>query len=742
MLTRICARGAVFLAFFPAVAGAQEIRWVAPVSGNWMDAANWLGGNVPNAPGETAVIDLAGAYIVTQNVAGLSLDALRITSESAILKLGGNTITLAGAGVFNAGLVLNDASTGTIAGPISIAETGHLSIVTGTQLSVNSDIENNGTITIDLSNDGFTSTLRVDQPLTIAGAGTTRLNKGARIIKSGSGHLTLAPGQTVSGRGTISVPLTNNSVVNADTTGSRLSLTSTTTINNGVIKSSAGTLDLTGAVVTQGPTGIVHADGSPVELNNATINGGSVASTAGGVIRSINGTCVLSGVDVEADLQVANESTLVLSGGTYASDNSIVVNSTGSGFSPTLRIDGPLTIGGVGEIQLRSGSRLSRSASGHLTLGPQRTLSGAGLVTATLTNNSIIRASTPGKTLTINATVSNGGVIKADGGKLSIGESTVTQTPAGIIQADGSLVELYYVTIVGGTIDSAGSGLVRTIAGTNFLSAVNLKAAMEMKDGTVLVLTGGTITNDNSIAVNPLGASSNTTLRIDGALSIGGTGQIVLHATGTRAQISAGTGGALTLGSGQTIRGIGQIAVPVTVEGSIAPGLSIGTLAVAATSVVTTWQPTSTLDVELGSLASFDKISGGSHTINGGTVSVTLTDAYAPALFDTHAIIDGAVGSVITGTFDGVTGPTLPAPWVWRIGVLGNDVVVGVSCPSDVNNDFTVDILDFLDFIDDFGSCENQPGPCGNVINADFNGDTFVDILDFLDFIDAFGSGC
>ncbi len=63
-------------------------------------------------------------------------------------------------------------------------------------------------------------------------------------------------------------------------------------------------------------------------------------------------------------------------------------------------------------------------------------------------------------------------------------------------------------------------------------------------------------------------------------------------------------------------------------------------------------------------------------------------------------------------------------------------------CPSDYNANVTVDILDFLDFIDDFSTCEQAPGPCGAFGDADFNGDTIVDILDFLDFIDAFSTGC
>ena len=64
------------------------------------------------------------------------------------------------------------------------------------------------------------------------------------------------------------------------------------------------------------------------------------------------------------------------------------------------------------------------------------------------------------------------------------------------------------------------------------------------------------------------------------------------------------------------------------------------------------------------------------------------------------------------------------------------------DCIADYDAGGSVDILDFLDFIDDFSTCENQPAPCGSFGNPDLNADTVIDILDFLDFLDAFGSGC
>ncbi len=64
------------------------------------------------------------------------------------------------------------------------------------------------------------------------------------------------------------------------------------------------------------------------------------------------------------------------------------------------------------------------------------------------------------------------------------------------------------------------------------------------------------------------------------------------------------------------------------------------------------------------------------------------------------------------------------------------------SCPGDYNGNDEFDVVDFLDFLDDFGNCEGQVAPCGAIGDADFNGDTFVDVVDFLDFLDAFGTGC
>jgi hypothetical protein len=54
-------------------------------------------------------------------------------------------------------------------------------------------------------------------------------------------------------------------------------------------------------------------------------------------------------------------------------------------------------------------------------------------------------------------------------------------------------------------------------------------------------------------------------------------------------------------------------------------------------------------------------------------------------------------------------------------------------CRADYNMDGISDVLDFLDFLNDFGNLDPR---------ADVNLDGLVDILDFLDFINWFGVGC
>lgn len=64
------------------------------------------------------------------------------------------------------------------------------------------------------------------------------------------------------------------------------------------------------------------------------------------------------------------------------------------------------------------------------------------------------------------------------------------------------------------------------------------------------------------------------------------------------------------------------------------------------------------------------------------------------------------------------------------------------TCAADFNDDGSADVVDLLDFLDDFSNCAGQPAPCGQIGNADVNGDGSVDVIDLLEFLDVFSQGC
>lgn len=95
---------------------------------------------------------------------------------------------------------------------------------------------------------------------------------------------------------------------------------------------------------------------------------------------------------------------------------------------------------------------------------------------------------------------------------------------------------------------------------------------------------------------------------------------------------------------------------------------------------------------------------------------------------------------------DSITGissleSTYTGPSAWITDVSGQVFGIGgfraLTCPQDYNEDDMVDILDYLDFFEDFGACSGLPTPCGTYGNPDrYHGDGFVDIIDFLSFLD------
>ncbi|MEA5557687.1 hypothetical protein [Nodularia spumigena] len=125
----------------------------------------------------------------------------------------------------------------------------------------------------------------------------------------------------------------------------------------------------------------------------------------------------------------------------------------------------------------------------------------------------------------------------------------------------------------------------------------------------------------------------------------------------------------------------------------------------------------------------------------GGSVASYEVDSNGDPIPATRRVFISGLSGAEGGTRDPVTGDFLFSTFG------GGDRVIIVrgfdpECQANYNADCTVDVLDFLDFLNDFSACTDQPLPCGTTGNADFNEDGVVDILDFLDFLNVFSAGC
>jgi hypothetical protein len=118
--------------------------------------------------------------------------------------------------------------------------------------------------------------------------------------------------------------------------------------------------------------------------------------------------------------------------------------------------------------------------------------------------------------------------------------------------------------------------------------------------------------------------------------------------------------------------------------------------------------------------------------------SYILTNAAAHGVAGLSVLQDARLGTMYEQFAEGIRSDTahisqrgnrrLADLWIEQLASAAID-----PCPPDVNFDGLVDVLDFLEFLDAFGTGRAW---------ADVTGDGLVDVLDFLEFLDQFGAGC
>ncbi|HEX4053719.1 MAG TPA: PEP-CTERM sorting domain-containing protein [Tepidisphaeraceae bacterium] len=523
-------------------------------------------GHTINGYGEITASLTNNGIIDGNNAAGPIVINSTVTNGKTIEATGGGGIDITGATINNAsGLILNNGGSvtiengaaitgGTITADSPSVITLNTATLSGVTFSTNTTTDiagnnvvtligttltNNGTIVVN-TNQSYPSELLVNSKLLLTGTGTVTLDAsgGAAFIATGANDtLTLDTHQTVNGLGTIEAVFTNNGTVNANVSGQAITLNTNNMTNNSVMESTGGgNLTIAGISVTQGSAGTISATGasggmspnpSVVDLNAATITGGTIASSGGGFFQTTNGTSTIGSLTSTATINVVANTDLDVTGNLV--DNGLIVVNSNQSYSSVLTFSGG-TLSGSGTITLDN-SGASADLAGTLTQSLGHTINGYGEISAALTNNGTVNANVNGQSINLTTgPITNNSLIEATGtASLNIGSVTITQGTNGQISAAGGTVALTGgATITGGTLLSSSGGLFQNNDGaSDTIGGLTNDATFNIRANGGLTISSN-IVNNGAITVNS-DESYPSTLTANGTIT--GTGGITLQPT-------------------------------------------------------------------------------------------------------------------------------------------------------------------------------------------------------------------
>jgi hypothetical protein len=347
-----------------------------------------------------------------------------------------------------------------------------------------------------------------------------------------------------------------------------------------------------------------------------------------GVISSVtlDINCTIDNLTVDAgdSLVIPNIRSLTVIGdstsGAGSVSNSGVISLNSVGNNTDLRVNGGnVTLSGSGTVSLsdNGANRILGTFSTDRLINQGNTISGAGQIganTMALTNQATITAN--GANLLIidpNGTGAiNTGTMNAAAGTLHLSTATYTNT-GGLIEAlNASTVRLAGANIVGGTLSTSGSGIVRNVS-TSTLNGVTNAGSISQTNNTTLNLVGS-LNNTGDYAM--VSAGNNTDLVMNGDVSLTGGGTFTLsNNAANRFRGSVGSNRLTNVDN--TISGSGQIGANAMAFTNL--GLVVGN-----GSVGLTIDPSATGAINSSSMRAsgggFLMLQGGSFDNAGGTI--------------------------------------------------------------------------------------------------------------------------
>jgi hypothetical protein len=526
------------------------------------DSVNNSAGTIV-AAGTNSLVELAGSAVGGLTVSG---GAITIGGSTDKLSVEGTGATLSDVDVTNSGTVQVDPGGG--GGTIKLILSSNTAITGGT-----------------LTEGGTTGAVEI-----AAGTGTgatlddVGVTNAIPITIDALATLTLDGGTTISGS-----PITNGGTILA---------TGTSAIDNAIIANTGGTLSVSGTTLT--------LDGDTVTNGTITGSGGGILNIDSGSMLTLNGVTASDGTASSGTGTVDNSGTIKLTGAltlagtafTLALDDggTVLLNGQNIGVTTsgeTLQNDGN-TIKGGGSIGSGGTTPLTLdNASGTIEAF------GAGATLTIKTGAPVINEAdgtleaTTGATLQITAgTVDNSGNIQiagtlaadqptANGGKLTLNDAGTVTLAGGTIKSDVSGNQL---DNNGNTI--AGFGQIGDGTDTH-LVLNNNSGIVEAQSGFLTIQTGNTVTNAGALE-----AASGATLQIDDAVTNTGTIHDLASAHIVLDNTTITNGGAITLDAGtagaQTTLLIDGV---VTLQEETSPSVMVGTVTLAVDSQIISSNP-------------------------------------------------------------------------------------------------------------------------------------------------------
>jgi len=472
------------------------------------------------------------------------------------------------------------------------ATVGTLTLGTGASLDINAglsvaggSISNAGTIT----QSGY---LELTNAMSLTGAGTLTLTGG--LIGTNGSYQALNNQSTIQGYGVIGsnstytdpyLNLTNNGIIDANTSGQTLSIqTSGPVTNNSVLEATnGGILNLnvdngTSNPILNGSGSIVASGtGSTVNLTNTQIQGGTLTTSGGGVMQTV-GTSYLNGSSAQGAITLSDGSIYTAGAGTSTQISGTLNLGTTTGstlaLSGALELVGATTLSGPGGMVNMTGGEIGTNSSFQV-LNNYVTIQGSGTIGSndvytdpylTLNNYATIDANTSGQTLNIltDGTVTNNSVLEAtNGGTLNLNLDGGLNNPilnggGSITAGAGSTVNVTNSAIDGGTLTTSGSGVMQTVD-TAYLNGSTSQGAITLTNGTTY--TAGADTLTYVAGTLNLGTTTGSTLALSGAVQL--VGATTLSGTGGMVNMTGGeigtNGSFQVLSNYVTIQGSGTI---------------------------------------------------------------------------------------------------------------------------------------------------------------------------------------